>query len=146
MRRAKEVIRVSSPQARARMKSTPQRDTPGELRLRKALHAMGFRYRVDTRPLRAFRGRADIVFRAARVAVFIDGCFWHGCPIHGTWPRANAKFWRAKIRANQVRDRTTDRRLIEHGWAVVRCWEHEDLDRRAAHVAKLVKSRAPVAS
>ncbi len=117
---------ASSPAVRRRMQATPRRDTPAEMRVRRALHAMGFRYSVDAKPLAHSRRRADIVFRRARIAVFIDGCFWHGCPQHGTWPRTNADWWRDKIVGNQKRDLDTDRELAEEGWRVFRFWEHQD--------------------
>ncbi|WP_121388689.1 very short patch repair endonuclease [Actinokineospora cianjurensis] len=102
------------------------RDTGIELALRKALHARGLRYRVHQRPVRTVRREADVVFTRARVAVFVDGCFWHGCAEHATWPRRNAAFWRDKIETNQRRDRDTDARLTEAGWLALRVWEHED--------------------
>lgn len=108
-----------------RMALTGPRDTAAELAVRSELHARGLRYRVDIPPLRGIRRRADIVFPRAKVAVFIDGCFWHGCPQHATWPRHNAEFWRAKIETNRRRDLDTDKRLAEAGWGVVRAWEHE---------------------
>lgn len=123
------------------MLSTPRRDTPPELAFRSALHRMGFRYRVDQRPLPALRGRADLVFPTERVAVYIDGCFWHGCPAHGTWPKANAKWWRDKIETNRARDVETNRRLRNAGWVVVRVWEHEDATVAAGRVARAVERR-----
>jgi DNA mismatch endonuclease, patch repair protein len=110
------------------MTLTRRRDTPAELRLRSALHRRGLRFRVDYAPLAGSRRRADVVFTRAKVAVFVDGCFWHGCPIHGTSPKANAKWWKDKIKANMTRDRDTDRVLADNGWRVVRVWEHEDLE------------------
>jgi DNA mismatch endonuclease (patch repair protein) len=107
------------------MRATGRRDTAAELAVRSELHGRGLRYRVDVPPLKGIRRRADVVFIGARVAVFIDGCFWHGCPEHATWPRHNAAFWRAKIETNRQRDRDTDRRLGEAGWGIVRAWEHE---------------------
>lgn len=103
---------------------------------------MGMRYRVDCAPLKGLRRRADIVFGPARVAVYIDGCFWHGCPEHGR-PQtyANPKYWSAKIERNRARDDDTDRRLAEAGWAVLRAWEHEDPADVAARVSKLVRRR-----
>ncbi|MBE0559079.1 MAG: very short patch repair endonuclease [Proteobacteria bacterium] len=117
---------ASSEAARTRMQSTPRRDTPAEMRIRKLLHAMGLRYSIDAKPLEELPRRADIVFRRAKVAVFVDGCFWHGCPEHGTWPRANDQFWRVKILANKERDSDTNNRLRDRGWLVIRIWEHED--------------------
>lgn len=71
------------------------------------------------------RRRADLVFPRKQVAVYVDGCFWHGCPVHGTWPKNNAEWWRQKIQGNQARDRDTDRQLRDAGWTIVRVWEHE---------------------
>jgi DNA mismatch endonuclease (patch repair protein) len=109
------------------MRSAKRRDTDPELALRSELHRQGFRFFVDRPVLPDRRRRADIVFPRARVAVFVDGCYWHGCPIHGTLPKANAVWWRDKLRANQVRDRDTDARLAQAGWTSVRVWEHEEV-------------------
>jgi DNA mismatch endonuclease, patch repair protein len=103
-----------------------RRDTKPELALRSELHRRGLRFRVDRAPVPGLRSRADIVFGPARVAVYVDGCFWHSCPEHGTRPKANADWWERKLDRNQERDRETDRVLREHGWEVVRVWEHED--------------------
>ena len=100
---------ASSELASRRMKNTPTRDTPAELALRRILHSMGLRYRVDARADPALRRRADIVFSGAKVAVFVDGCFWHACPDHGSSPKANAVWWKEKLRTNVARDRDTDR-------------------------------------
>jgi DNA mismatch endonuclease, patch repair protein len=127
-----------------RMAATGGRDTAAELAVRSALHARGLRYRVDIAPLRGIRRRADVVFTRARVAVFIDGCFWHGCPEHATWPRHNAEFWRAKIETNRQRDLDTDRRLSESGWEVVRVWEHEAPSEVADRVEAMLDSRRPL--
>lgn len=132
---------ASSPAARKRMQAARQRDTVPELALRSSLHRMGLRYRVDARPLTHLAHRADVVFRSARVAVFVDGCFWHGCPTHGTWPKANAGFWKAKIQENRRRDQDTDRRLADHGWLSIRIWEHEDPDKAAARIREIVQER-----
>lgn len=108
------------------MESMRQRDTAAEMKIRRVLHAKGYRYRVDYKIFPKLRRKADIVFIRQKLAIFIDGCFWHGCPKHGTWPRQNAEFWRNKIKTNQARDRETDQKLIDAGWKVVRVWEHED--------------------
>ncbi len=121
------------------MRSTPRRDTPCELALRSALHRMGLRFRVD-RPVPGTRRRPDLTFVSARVAVFVDGCFWHGCPKHATWPKANASWWRAKIERNRCRDADTTRLLRAAGWMVVRVWEHENVAAAAARTAKAVRS------
>lgn len=113
---------------RDRMEHTARRDTGPELDLRRSLHAMGRRFYVDRSPLKGMRSRADLVFPGLRVAVFVDGCFWHGCPIHGTSPKNNAGWWRAKLDANRSRDARVTRELLDAGWAVIRIWEHEALD------------------
>ncbi|MGM1057946.1 very short patch repair endonuclease [Saccharothrix sp. Mg75] len=132
---------------RARMSKQRSRDTGIEVALRRELHRLGLRYRVHRRPVRAVRREADVVFGPARVAVFVDGCFWHGCPEHGTWPKRNGEFWRAKIEANRARDANTDRRLAEEGWLSVRVWEHEDpvgaADRVRAAVLERRRGRLP---
>ena len=98
--------------------------------VRRRLHALGYRYRVDYRPLPDLRARGDLVFTRARVVVFVDGCFWHRCPQHATSPRHNGAWWRAKFDINVARDRATERRLAKAGWRVVRIWEHETPDER----------------
>jgi DNA mismatch endonuclease (patch repair protein) len=90
-------------------------------------------------PLLGKRRRADVVFTRAKLAVFVDGCFWHGCPTHGTWPKNNAAWWRAKIEANQRRDRDTDRALRQAGWTVFRFWEHTDSKSAARRVRMALK-------
>lgn len=131
----------SSEAAHRRMSATGQKDTPAELKIRKRLFSMGLRYRADHPVLIKPRRRGDIVFPKLKVAVFVDGCFWHGCPIHGTWPKANAEFWRDKIETNRRRDDDTNRRLEEAGWKVVRIWEHEDPVGAANMIAEIVSSR-----
>lgn len=133
---------ASSAETRARMQVTPRRDTTPERALRSALHARGLRFRVDRRPEASIRRKADVVFGPARVAVFVDGCFWHGCPDHMTWPEANGSWWREKIGTTRSRDRDTDRRLREQGWAVIRVWEHEDPVLAAARVSREVALRS----
>jgi len=119
------------------MKTARRRDTEAELALRRALHRHGIRFRVD-RAIVGVRRRADIVFVAAKVAVFVDGCFWHCCPKHRTQPKANAEWWAAKLQENRRRDRATNRQLRRAGWHVVRVWEHEDPVEAAIGVAALV--------
>jgi DNA mismatch endonuclease (patch repair protein) len=99
------------------------------------------RFRVDAAPIPAVRRRADLVFSGAKVAVFVDGCFFHGCPEHATWPKHNAEFWREKIETNRRRDQDTDRRFADHGWAVVRVWEHEDPVLAADRIEEIVRGR-----
>lgn len=110
------------------MKGQKRRDTKPEVALRAALHRRGLRFRVDRRVVPGSRKKADIVFGRQRLAVFVDGCFWHGCPEHGTWPKANAAWWRDKIEANRARDAATNRELTDAGWHVLRFWAHEDVD------------------
>lgn len=129
----------SSALARERMRNTKRRDTEAELRIRSELFARGLRYRVDY-PLPGTRSRADIAFVRARLAVFIDGCFWHGCPKHGTWPTANHAWWRDKIQANQRRDKRVCRQGSAAGWRVVRFWEHEDAGKVAVKIASILET------
>jgi DNA mismatch endonuclease (patch repair protein) len=124
------------------MQRQPTRNTAPELAVRRLLHAAGFRYRVDISPLPSLRRRADVVFGPARVALFIDGCFWHGCPDHGQRAtHANPDYWAGKIARNQARDRDTDHRLGQAGWLSIRAWEHEDPGSVAKRVAQAVKER-----
>lgn len=123
------------------MSSTGRRDTPPEQAIRKRLFAKGLRYRVDYPVLTTPRRRGDIVFPGIKVAVFVDGCFWHGCPVHGSWPKTNAEFWRKKIETNRARDLDTNQRLEALGWTVVRIWAHEDPDEAAERVALVVERR-----
>ncbi|MHB8294312.1 MAG: very short patch repair endonuclease [Acidimicrobiales bacterium] len=116
----------SSPDVSRRMSRVRTWDTDPEVRLRRILHSRGLRYRIHRRPLATLRCRPDIVFGPARVAVFVDGCFWHGCPTHASWPKANAEWWRQKIQKTRDRDEATTRDLVASGWYVMRVWEHED--------------------
>lgn len=122
------------------MRATKRRDTGPELALRRELHRRGLRYRVDIQVTADLRRRADVIFTRAKVAVFVDGCFWHGCPIHASRPKANADFWADKLAANQTRDRDTDVRLAAAGWRIVRIWEHEDAVVAADRVAQAVEA------
>jgi DNA mismatch endonuclease (patch repair protein) len=126
------------------MKGTRRRDTAPEIALRSELHRLGLRFRVDRSPLPGGRRRADIVFGPARVAVYVHGCFWHGCPEHATWPKANAEWWREKIEANRRRDADTDARLHDAGWLALRVWEHEDPAPAAERIATVVAERTAV--
>ncbi|MFI1914720.1 very short patch repair endonuclease [Nocardia sp. NPDC020380] len=109
----------------ARMAKQRRVGTKPELELRRELHRRGARFFVDRAPLPGLRRRADIVFPRRKVAVYVDGCFWHSCPDHATHPKNNAEWWAAKLAGNVARDRDTDLRLTEAGWTVVRVWEHE---------------------
>ncbi|MDH6703552.1 DNA mismatch endonuclease Vsr [Kitasatospora sp. MAA19] len=133
---------ASSAAVRASMQGNRNKDTKPELRLRSLLHKQGFRYRVAARPLPELRRTADVVFPRLKVAVFVDGCYWHGCPEHLRASSKNAEFWRAKIEGNQARDAETDRLLREAGWTVIRVWEHEDPAEAAARIAGVVRASA----
>lgn len=121
------------------MQANKGRDTKPELALRRAAHALGLRYRVSARPMPAIRRTADLVFTRRKVAVFLDGCFWHGCPDHHTKAATNAGYWAEKVRRNRERDAETDRLLQEAGWTVIRVWEHEDPTEAASKIAELVR-------
>lgn len=122
----------------ARMRRTPGRDNALEKALRSALFREGLRFRIHYRIREAGRRSIDVAFIGPRVAVFVDGCFWHGCPEHATWPSRNASFWRTKIEANRRRDGETDALLRASGWTVVRIWEHESLQAGVARVRRAV--------
>jgi DNA mismatch endonuclease (patch repair protein) len=107
------------------MQRQRRRDTKPEVEVRRLLHAAGIRFRVNARLEPDLRVRGDIVWRGRKVVVFVDGCFWHGCPRHATQPKANADWWRDKLAANVARDRRTDAELAARGWRVLRYWEHE---------------------
>jgi DNA mismatch endonuclease (patch repair protein) len=124
------------------MQGNARRDTKPELAVRRLLHAQGLRYRIDFQPLPAPRRRADIVFTRQRIAVFIDGCFWHGCSLHGTAPRTNSRYWAQKISTNAARDRDTDLHLARAGWIALRFWEHDDASTVASAVANEVHFRS----
>jgi DNA mismatch endonuclease, patch repair protein len=123
------------------MSRARRQDTAPELDLRRVLHSRGLRYRVH-RPLPSDRRRKiDIAFVREKVAVFVDGCFWHACPQHGTMPVSNNEFWREKLAKNRRRDGETTALLTEAGWSVVRVWEHEDPVEAADRVETLVLRR-----
>lgn len=126
---------------RKSMQANKSRDTAPEMTLRRALHALGLRYRVCARPLPEVARKIDIVFRPAKVAVELRGCFWHGCPEHYRAPRANDSYWAEKVRRNIARDEDTERRLREHGWLLHVVWEHEDLQLAAEKIADSVHVR-----
>jgi DNA mismatch endonuclease (patch repair protein) len=103
-------------------------DSSTERALRSALHRQGRRFRKQYSPVPGVRCRADVVFPSARLLVFVDGCFWHRCPQHGTSPKTNSEWWRTKLDANVERDRRNDSDLRTAGWSVLRFWEHEPVD------------------
>jgi DNA mismatch endonuclease (patch repair protein) len=115
-----------------------RRDTAPELLLRSELWRRGLRYRVDHAVI-GRRRRVDIAFVGPRVAVFVDGCFWHSCPEHGTIPKTNQEWWTAKLAANMARDQSTDSQLRDAGWVVVRVWEHDAIYSAADRIEALVR-------
>jgi DNA mismatch endonuclease, patch repair protein len=133
--------RPSSAAVSGQMSRLGQRDTGPEIALRSELHSRGLRFRVDKAPVQGVRSRADVVFGPDKVAVYVDGCFWHCCPQHGTMPKANAGFWERKLTRNRERDAETDRSLREHGWEVVRVWEHEEAVEAADRVEDVLRVR-----
>jgi DNA mismatch endonuclease (patch repair protein) len=120
------------------MKGNRKKDTGPELALRRELHRRGLRYRVHSVPDPSLGCQADIVVRRARLAIFVDGCFWHGCPEHGVRPRSNADYWAKKIARNIARDGRNDAALRARGWRVVRVWEHERPGDAAAQIMALL--------
>lgn len=117
------------------------RDTKPELALRSLLHARGLRYRVDFKPLATLRSRADVVFTKVKVAVYIDGCYWHGCPQHYQPSKTNIGYWGPKIESNRSRDERIDTSLREAGWVVIRVWEHENPLDAANTITRIVARR-----
>ncbi|WP_207784050.1 very short patch repair endonuclease [Micromonospora globispora] len=131
---------ASSPATRNVMRANRSRDTKPETLLRSRLHAMGLRYRVSRRPLPELRRTADLVFTGARVAVFVDGCYWHGCPEHHRPATKNSEFWKTKIEGNRARDIETTALLTKAGWTVIRIWEHEPIEGAAQRVLAAVRT------
>jgi DNA mismatch endonuclease (patch repair protein) len=132
-------VPATTAQTAARMARQARRDTAPELALRRELHRRGLRYRVD-HPLPGMpRRRADLLFTRAKVAVFVDGCFWHSCPVHGTKPANNEAWWSQKLQRNVDRDRNTDAALEVAGWTVLRFWEHADMVEAADLIEDLVR-------
>lgn len=124
---------------RRSMQSNRSRDTAPELAVRKLLHASGLRYRVASRPVPSMRRTADILFTRAKLAVFIDGCFWHGCPAHYVEPKSHVEYWRPKIAGNIARDLDTTRQLVDEGWIVVRFWAHESPNEVANSITRTLQ-------
>lgn len=131
---------ASSPAIRRTMQSNRSLDTRPEIALRSALHRLGLRFRknLPISTTRGFKARPDVVFTRARIAVFVDGCFWHRCPEHATSPKRNGDFWKAKLDANVKRDRIVDRALKADGWQPIRVWEHESPAQAAAAIKALL--------
>lgn len=124
---------------RRNMQANRNRDTKPELRLRSLLHRRGLRFRVAYRPLHDVRWTADIVFTKAHIAVFVDGCFWHGCPAHFKMPSRNTQYWAPKIERNRWRDEEFDRLLLAADWIVVRMWAHQSADDMVRQVEKALE-------
>lgn len=114
-----------------------------ERALRSRLHRRGLRFRKHASPVPGLRCKADVVFTRKRIAVFLDGCFWHRCPLHGSEPKANGKWWKTKLDANVARDRRNDAALAAAGWQVLRFWAHEPLDAMVARISAVVAEAAP---
>jgi DNA mismatch endonuclease (patch repair protein) len=132
----------TAPEVSVRMRANPSRDTKPEVAARSALHARGLRFRKDYLIRLAGRTvRPDIVFTRQKVAVFVDGCFWHRCPIHGNDPKVNTAYWKPKLDRNVARDRAIDIDLAAVGWKVIRAWEHESPKTIAAEVAQALRER-----
>ncbi|MGV9233423.1 very short patch repair endonuclease [Streptomyces nigra] len=123
------------------MSRQSSKDTAAELAVRRLLHAAGLRYRVEYPVPGMARRRIDIAFTSVKVAVLIDGCFWHGCPVHATQPKSNAEWWRQKLDRNMARDTETTAHLTAAGWEVLRFWEHESPDEVVVRVAATVERR-----
>lgn len=121
------------------MLANRHRDTTTELAVRRELFSRGLRYRVDFPPVPGLRRRADIAFTRLRVAIFIDGCFWHGCPIHATSPKSNRDYWAPRLAANAARDRDTNQQLHGAGWSVLRFWENEDPGDVSSEIERVTK-------
>ncbi|TVZ89377.1 very short patch repair endonuclease [Streptomyces sp. BK340] len=120
------------------------RDTAPEVAVRRLLHASGLRYRVNVPVPGIPRRTIDIAFSKAKIAIFLDGCFWHGCPEHATQPKSNAEWWRAKLDKNMARDLETTEHLTAAGWTVLRFWEHESAADVARHISASLASKRPL--
>lgn len=131
-------VQPSSAEVSRRMAKVRQKGTDAEMALRRKLYRRGLRYRVDYEVLKKPRRVADVAFPGLWIAIFVDGCFWHGCPEHASWPKRNAEFWRKKIEANRQRDKDTNERLGRMGWTILRFWQHESPVESAASVARVV--------
>ncbi|MGK2881968.1 MAG: very short patch repair endonuclease [Mycobacterium sp.] len=132
---------ASTAATRKTMQGNRGRDTRPEIAVRRLVHAQGLRYRVSARREPDLRRTADLLFTRARVAVFIDGCYWHGCPQHFTMPATNRDYWSTKIERNKERDRHTSAVLAERGWLVLRFWEHEQPETVANSIEQTVREQ-----
>jgi len=132
---------ASSSRARNVMRGNRSRDTRPELAVRSIVHRRGFRYRVSARPLPEVRRSADLLFAKAKVAVFVDGCYWHGCPEHYVPSLTNKDYWADKISRNRIRDIDTNSRLEAEGWLAIRIWSHMDPEEAADVICQALKDR-----
>jgi DNA mismatch endonuclease, patch repair protein len=134
---------ASSPSVRRSMQSNGPRDTAPEIALRSALHRRGLRFRKHVRPVQGLACTVDVLFPTERLAVFVDGCYWHSCPEHVSYPRTNGEWWRAKLDATRERDWRNTKALTDAGWRVLRLWEHEDVETAADRVGEALKEIRP---
>jgi len=139
-------VRVKTPKSRSVavrnvMRANRGVDTGPEIRLRSLVHKAGLRYAIDVRPEADINRRADLVFRAAKVAVFVNGCFWHGCPKHYSSPKSNKRYWSEKVRRNRERDVETRFLLKRRGWRVLVFWEHQPAQSCSERVVSVVSER-----
>jgi DNA mismatch endonuclease, patch repair protein len=131
---------ATTPAVRRSMQHNRPRDTSTEVALRSALHRAGLRFYKHRRPLSGLRCEPDVLFPGVRLAVFVDGCFWHSCPDHGSLPKANGAWWQAKLENTQIRDRRNDESLRAAGWTVVRLWEHCSIEEMTAEICQVVST------
>jgi DNA mismatch endonuclease (patch repair protein) len=136
---SKDHFQLPTDATRRRMVATKQQNNTHEVTLRSELHRRGLRFFVHRRLLSGQRRSTDVVFPTRKLAVYLDGCFWHGCELHGTWPKSNAEWWRQKINANRKRDEDTNRKLANAGWKVLRIWEHETISEAADRVQQALE-------
>lgn len=134
-------LRAASNETSRRMARIGRRDTAAEMAIRRLIHAAGLRYRVQLPVPGRPRRTIDVAFTRLRVAVFVDGCYWHGCPLHATQSKTNVDWWRSKIEANRQRDADTNRALTERNWLVIRIWEHQSPVEAAAEIERIVARR-----
>lgn len=132
---------ASSEAVRRSMRGNRSRDTKPEMAVRRLVHGAGLRYRVASKPEVGVRNTADMVFSGPKVAVFIDGCFWHSCPLHGVRPKSNNGYWDVKLDATRARDARVTALLKKRGWRVLRFWEHENPEKVAQKIINVVRSR-----
>jgi DNA mismatch endonuclease (patch repair protein) len=123
------------------MRRMPTKNSNPELRIRKALHARGLRYQLHRKDL---PGKPDISFGPAKLAVFVDGCYWHNCPEHGTIPKNNREWWIEKFEQNRYRDRRKDQELEKLGWLPIHVWEHEDPRHATEKIQRLIIQRTGI--